>query len=114
MCIRDRFPQIPNLLASCDLAIEWGISTTALEPINSDKVVVLYPNPTYDVSSLYIPPGQGGKLFIVNAIGEIYHTQEVSNAEQTLTLDSSSWPKGTYNVSLVSKEGLVSARLIVL
>ena len=55
----------------------------------------------------------GGELTVVNAAGRVVVRRELASGTRTLTLDVAELPAGTYFVTLVTKEGTATRRLVV-
>ncbi len=117
---------LPNVTTSdtgvytCTMTNECGTTVTANLNINVTNLAVetvddyksqisLYPNPTKGILNLKFPENRGLKGYnykITNLLGQIIEEKDISNSSKSeLTINTSSYAYGVYQITLVTDKG---------
>jgi len=93
---------------------EGGLSSVRFNELDAD--ISVWPNPINDVLNIDIdaPQGLEVEVNLTNIYGNIILTtnESITSGQQQLTYDMSLYPTGIYFVSIISKDGITSRKLI--
>ena len=124
---------LPNVTAgdtgvyTCTMTNECGTTVTANLNINVSNLgtdtienykqqITLYPNPTKGILNLKFPENRGLKASsykITNLLGQIIEEKDISNSTKTeLTINTSSFANGVYQITLVTDKGNWNGKFI--
>ena len=78
----------------------------------NDHILSLYPNPSDGVVTINYTKNYSVRIF--NLLGEVVYLNEVSNNDESLTIDLTHLNNGIYVVSVSSEEGVMTQRLEIL
>lgn len=90
------------------------LNNSNLENINTNNIsMTLYPNPTSGLFNINIEGlNSDAKIFVCDAQGRII-TSKSFNANNTISFDLSSYPKGVYFIKVMTSKSTSSQKLIV-
>jgi hypothetical protein len=87
-----------------------GCESLSVDDLDHSKITI-YPNPTNNMVNITIPESMVGQtITVMNALGQVLHTQIVSNTSFNLNL--SNFAKGVYYIQLTSKSGVITKNII--
>ena len=91
-------------------------SCVGISEVDADLNVNLYPNPASDFVTIEIFDkfNTGNlKLEILNSIGQVVYTQNVTNANQKVVMDINNFSKGLYLVRISSDKLFITKKLLI-
>ncbi|MBL0137617.1 MAG: CotH kinase family protein [Bacteroidetes bacterium] len=94
--------------------IEVTITTDIQENSGTGSVLV-YPNPTHDLSVVQFPKSSSAIRYVIyNASGQVVYSDEVhAMQERTQTLHVENWARGVYFIEVLRKEKPERIRLLI-
>jgi hypothetical protein len=95
---------------SYDVSVLLNCAVAGIEQYTSSNAVSIYPNPSN--GSFVIEPNSSAKqtMQIYDVNGKLVLSQTINGKT---TIDASSLNEGVYNISLLSNEGVVNKRLVI-
>jgi len=97
------FPTTPNLFATCDSSIEFGLTSSISDTDQSQEAMIVYPNPTHDLVTIKLPTYDIGILTVHNVIGEQVLLITNSHGEDTFDIDLINLESGIYSVTYTTQ-----------
>ncbi len=91
---------------SLDGCVESTLSTESLSVIP----VKIYPNPTADFVTIEKQYSKAIQIQLVNQLGKLIFAQTMD--QESIKIDLSSYPKGTYYINMIYKEGILTEKVV--
>ena len=116
ICQNDSIYRLVNSTTSGNMVhvnvINTAVGISQISGLNSN--ISIYPNPSSGLFNLSISQFDKRKISsieVYNLIGECVHSQLATSAN--CQIDLSNLPNGIYNVSIISKQGVVNKKLVI-
>jgi subtilisin family serine protease len=88
-------------------------SVTGIERIKNDDSIQVYPNPSNGYFELYIDDNTYSRLQVIDVLGKIVYSEELSSNEMRKNLNLSSLKNGIYTLRLMSSNYSVQTKLLI-
>lgn len=113
--VRYTFFDMSNANDSVILTLVYNVTPVGIAESFGTTLGEPYPNPaTSHVSVAYqFSNENGGNATVTDLSGNIIYVQALSSKEGMLQLETSSWAKGVYMISLTDENGMAARRKIV-
>lgn len=88
-----------------------SITTVGIDELGNVELAEMYPNPANDKFTVQLSKWEDAIITIYNTLGKIVY-QEAVKSKKT-SIDSSTYPKGVYLVSIQNKEAKQTKRIVI-
>jgi hypothetical protein len=101
-----------------DTAVLWlryNVTPTGIAESHNATLSAPYPNPATDnfTVAYTFTDDNGGSVTVTDLTGKVIYTQNCPAQSGTLNIETSSWAKGVYMLSLTDENGIAARRKIV-
>lgn len=113
--VKYKFFDVNNTNDSCTIWLRYNVTPTGIPESHHAILGEPFPNPaTTNFSAAYsFSNDNGGNAVVTDLSGKTVYTQSLSAQSGMLNIETSSWAKGVYMLSLTDENGIAARRKIV-
>lgn len=113
--VKYKFYDINNTNDSCTIWLRYNVTPTGIAESHNATLGEPYPNPaTVNFAVSYnFTDDNGGNAVVTDLTGKTIFTQSLSAQSGMLNIETSTWAKGVYMLSLTDENGIAARRKIV-
>lgn len=112
--VRYKWYDINNPADSAILTLVYNVTPVGIAESFVGSLGEPYPNPANgSVAIPYDFTGETAELIVIDAAGRVVYTENLSDAVAVVQLNIGEWAEGMYFVSLISNDGVLARRKLV-